>query len=99
MVELGRAGALAGRTGPEVRAVGAVAQELGRLAERDAGCRSDGLTTVAREELNRLSRENRAICVPSARSLPWRDGEPPTKPTATLYRKSESCSRVYLMRD
>ncbi len=32
-----------------------------RQAERDGGKRDDGLTTVEREELGRLKRENRAL--------------------------------------
>ncbi|TQM84504.1 hypothetical protein FHX81_6950 [Saccharothrix saharensis] len=34
---------------------------MGRAGERDAGTRSDGLTTDEREELARLRRENRRL--------------------------------------
>jgi hypothetical protein len=60
----GRAGtgwSHAGATGEGVRAIGAINPQLGCTGDRDEGRREDGLTTVEREELSRLRRENRQL--------------------------------------
>src|ERR1700719_1504428 len=61
MVELARAG----RTPEELsREFGATAQSIRNWvaqADRDEGRRADGLTTVERQELTRLRRENRIL--------------------------------------
>jgi transposase len=60
-VELVRTGRRSGGTGEGVRTIGSGDPQLGRADDRDEGRREDDLTTVEREELNRLRRENRQL--------------------------------------
>ena len=63
VVELIRStGKTVGQVAKELDLTETVVREWVRRADLDAGRRSDGLTTVEREELRRLRRENRELC-------------------------------------
>ena len=57
MIELVRAGRTPGELGREFECSAQTIRNWVRQADRDAGRRSDGLTTAEREELRRLRRE------------------------------------------
>ena len=61
MVELVRAGRSPEELAREFEPSGQTIRNWVSQAERDAGKRSDGLTTAEREELRRLKRENRVL--------------------------------------
>lgn len=63
VVELIRStGKTVGQVAKELDLTETAVREWVRRADLDAGRRSDGLTTVEREELRRLRRENRELC-------------------------------------
>ena len=61
MVELVRAGRTPGELAREFGCSSQAIRNWVRQADRDAGRREDGLTSVEREELRRLRRENRQL--------------------------------------
>ena len=61
MVELVRAGRTPGELAREFGCSSQAIRNRVRQADRDAGRREDGLTSVEREELRRLRRENRQL--------------------------------------
>ena len=63
MVELARAGRTPEELAREFEPTAQAIRNWVRQADRDEGRRVDGLTTVEREELRRLRRENRQLRV------------------------------------
>ncbi len=61
MVELVRAGRTPGELAREFGCSSQAVRNWVRQADRDEGRREDGLTSVEREELRRLRRENRQL--------------------------------------
>lgn len=61
IVELVRAGRTPGELAREFEASAQAIRNWVRQADRDAGQRTDGLTTAERQELVRLRRENRQL--------------------------------------
>ena len=61
MVELVRAGRTPGELSREFECSAQAIRNWVRQADRDEGRRDDGLTTLEREELRRLRRENRQL--------------------------------------
>ena len=61
MVELVRAGRTPGELAREFGCSSQAIRNWVRQADRDAGRREDGLTSVEREELRQLRRENRQL--------------------------------------
>ena len=61
MVELVRAGRAPGELSREFECSASAIRNWVRQADRDEGRREDGLTTLEREELRRLRRENRQL--------------------------------------
>jgi len=61
MVELVRAGRTAEELSREYEPTAQTIHNWVKQAERDAGIRSDGLTTEEREELRQLRRENKRL--------------------------------------
>jgi transposase len=61
MVELARAGRTPAELSKEFEPSAQAIRNWVRQADRDDGRRADGLTTVEREELRRLRRENRQL--------------------------------------
>jgi transposase len=61
MVELVRSGRTPERLGKEFEPSAQAIRNWVAVADRDEGRRTDGLTTVEREELSRLRRENKQL--------------------------------------
>jgi transposase len=61
IVELVRKGRTPGEVARQFEPSAQAVRNWVRQADRDAGRRQDGLTTVEQEELRRLRRENRAL--------------------------------------
>jgi transposase len=61
IIELVRAGRTAESLAKEFEPSAAAIRNWVRQADRDAGTRTDGVTSDEREELNRLRRENRVL--------------------------------------
>ena len=61
MIELVRAGRTPEELGREFEPTSQTIRNWVAQAERDAGCRNDGLTTAERDELRRLRRENHQL--------------------------------------
>ena len=61
IVELARAGRSVQELARELEPSANAIRNWVKQAELDEGLRSDGLTTIEREELNRLCRENRVL--------------------------------------
>ncbi len=61
MVELVRGGRTPGELAQEFECAASTIRNWVRQADRDEGLREDGLTTVEREELRKLRRENRQL--------------------------------------
>ena len=61
IVELHRAGRTPGELAREFKVSAQTVRNWSRQAERDAGRRHDGLTSVEREELAKLRRENKRL--------------------------------------
>src|SRR5215510_10626617 len=93
IVELARAG----RAIPEIAAQFEPTEQTIRnwiaQADRDAGKRTDGVTSAEREELTRLRRENRQLKLEReilARPRPGSLGRPTRSPTRVRIREGES---------
>lgn len=61
MVELVRSGRIPEQLGKEFEPSAQAIRNRVTVADRDEGRRTDGLTTVEREELSRLRRENKQL--------------------------------------
>ena len=89
MVELVRAGRLPEELAKEFEPSAQAIRNWVRQADRDDGRRADGLTTVEREELRRLRRENRQLKVEReilAKAAAWFARETdsvPSKPSSS----------------
>ncbi len=84
MVELVRAGRTPEELGKEFEPSGEAIRNWVRQADRDEGLREDGLTTVEREELQRLRREIKQVRIEReilAKAATWFAREADSKPS------------------